>query len=65
MNINLIYYIAINFDGLQTETCIKNINKIHKLKQKTDDLCFLSLQQLKNSIFDCIDKIKNHICKLK
>lgn len=58
----IIYYINIIFDGLQTEQCIKNINKIHKLKDKTDELCYLSLKQLKYSIKDCINKLKNHIC---
>jgi prophage antirepressor-like protein len=62
-NIELIYYISIIFDGKQTEECIKNINKIHKLKNKTDDLCYLSLLQLKESIKDCLDKFTNHICK--
>lgn len=61
-NIELIYYIEINFDGAMTEDCIKNINKLHKLKKKTDDLCFISLKQLKNSIKDCINKFTNHIC---
>jgi len=62
-NIELIYYISIIFDGRQTEECIKNTNKIHKLKNKTDDLCYLSLKQLKESIKDCLDKFTNHICK--
>lgn len=60
--IKMIYYIAISYDGLQIEECIKNTNKLHKLKQKTDDLCFLSLKSLKSSIIDCIKKFKNHIC---
>jgi prophage antirepressor-like protein len=58
----IIYYIDIIFDGLHLEQCIKNINKLHKLKEKTDDLCYLSLKQLKNSIKDCIQNLKNHIC---
>ena len=62
-NIKLIYYIAIAFDGLQTEECIKNTNKIHRLKKKTDDLCYLSLKTLKDSIQDCLDKFTNHICR--
>jgi len=62
-NIDLIYYIAINFDGKQTEDCIKNINKLHKLKKKTDDLCYLTLKQLKHSITTCLDKFNEHICK--
>ena len=61
--IKIIYYISISFNGLQIEECIKNTNKLHKLKQKTDDLCFLSLKSLKISILECIKKIKNHICK--
>jgi hypothetical protein len=65
-NIELIYYIAINFDGKQTEDCIKNTNILHKLKRKTDDLCFLTLKQLKNSIIICLDTAKpqftEHIC---
>ena len=28
------------------------LNKLHKLKNKTDDLCFLSLNKLKESIKD-------------
>jgi prophage antirepressor-like protein len=59
----IIYYIAIIFDGKQTEDCIKNINKLHKMKNKTDDLCFLSLKLLKNSIADCLDIMKVHVCK--
>ena len=39
----------------------KNVLKI--LKNKTDDLCYLSLLQLKESIKDCLDKFTNHICK--
>ena len=61
-NITIIYHIAIIFDGKQTEDCIKNINKLHKMKVKTDDLCYLSLIQLKNSIIDCISMLKNHVC---
>jgi prophage antirepressor-like protein len=59
----IIYYIAIIFDGKQTEDCIKSINKLHEMKNKTDDLCFLSLKQLKNSIIDCLDMMKTHVCK--
>jgi hypothetical protein len=59
----IIYYIAIIFDGKQTEDCIKSINKLHKMKNKTDDLCLLSLKQLKNSIIDCLDMMKTHVCK--
>ncbi len=61
-NIDLIYYIAINFDGKQTEDCVKNTNRLHKLKKKTDDLCYLSLNQLIDSIKDCLDKFKIHVC---
>lgn len=57
---NTAFHIAIIFDGKQTEDCIKNINKLHKMK--TDDLCYLSLTQLKNSIIDCITMLKNHVC---
>ena len=62
-NIDLIYYISIKFDGKQMEDCVKNINKLHLLKKKTDDLCYLSLVQLKYSIKDCLKKFNNHICK--
>ena len=58
----MIYYIAINFDGKQTEDCVKNTNILHKLKKKTDDLCFLTLKQLKNSIMICLDQFTVHIC---
>jgi prophage antirepressor-like protein len=61
-DIKLIYYMAIDFDGLMTEDCIKNTNKLHKLKKKTDDLCYISLKQLKESILDCLDRFTNHIC---
>ena len=61
-DISLIYYISIDFDGSMTEDCIKNTNKLHRMKKKTDDLCFISLKQLKNSIMDCMDKFTNHIC---
>ena len=61
-NIELIYYISINFDGKQTEECIKNTNILHRIKKKTDDLCFLTLKQLKNSIMICLDKFTKHIC---
>ena len=61
-NIKIIYYIPIIFDGKQVEDCIKNINKLHKLKNKTDELCFLSLKQLKATIIDCISIMKNHVC---
>jgi prophage antirepressor-like protein len=62
-NIMMVYHIPIIFDGKQTEDCIKSINKLHKMKSKTDDLCYLSLAQLKTSIIDCISILKNHICK--
>jgi prophage antirepressor-like protein len=61
-DISLIYYIAIDFDGHMTEDCIKNTNKLHRLKKKTDDLCYISLKQLKESIIDCMNKFTNHIC---
>lgn len=60
--LKIIYYININLDGLQTEQCVKNMNKIHKLKDKTDDLCYISLKQLKDSIKDCVNKLTKHIC---
>ena len=60
--LKIIYYININLDGLQTEQCVKNMNKIHKLKDKTDDLCYISLKQLKESIKDCVNKLTKHIC---
>ena len=62
-NIELIYYISIKFNGKQIEECVKNINKLHKLKKKTDDLCFLSLKQLKYSIKDCLLKFDEHVCR--
>jgi hypothetical protein len=62
-DLKIIYYISIIFDGKQTEECIKNINKLHKLKKKTDDLCYLSLKALKESITNCISILKLHICK--
>jgi hypothetical protein len=46
-DIKLIYYMTIDFDGLMTEDCIKNTTKLHKLKKKTDDLCYISLKHLK------------------
>ena len=61
-NISLIYYMAIDFDGIMTEDCIKNTNKLHRMKKKTDDLCYISLKKLKESIMDCLDKFTNHIC---
>jgi hypothetical protein len=57
----LIYYIPIIFDSLQTETCVKNINKIHKLKNKTDELCYLLLKKLIESINICLKSLKVHI----
>jgi prophage antirepressor-like protein len=62
-DLKIIFYMDIVFDGKQTENCIKNINKLHKLKKKTDDLCYLSLNALKNSINDCLSILKSHICK--
>ena len=58
----MIYYIEINFDGKQTEDCVKNTNKLHHIKKKTDDLCFITLKLLKNSIMNCLDKFTEHIC---
>jgi len=52
-NMTMVYHIAIIFDGKQIEDCVKSINKLHKMK--TDNLCYLSLTQLKNSIMDCIN----------
>lgn len=62
-DIKIIFYIPIIFNGEQTEKCIKNINRLHKLKKKTDDLCYLSLNALKNSINNCLLILKLHICK--
>ena len=61
-NIKLIYYIDIIFDGKQMEDCVKNTNRLHQLKMKTDDLCYLSLKQLKDSISICINNFEHHIC---
>jgi prophage antirepressor-like protein len=62
MSMKIIFYIPIIFDGKQMEDCVKSINKLHKLKIKTDDLCYISLKQLKDSIADCIKMLKVHIC---
>ena len=62
-DLNIIFYMPIIFGGEQTEGCVKNINKLHKLKKKTDDLCYLSLKALKNSINDCLTMLEAHICK--
>ena len=62
-DLKIIFYMPIIFDGEQTEECVKNINKLHKLKKKTDDLCYLSLKALKNSINDCLQMLESHICK--
>jgi prophage antirepressor-like protein len=59
----LIAYIPINIDGKVLENCIKNINKVHILKNKTDTICYKSLKDLKNDILNCIDLIQKHICE--
>jgi prophage antirepressor-like protein len=61
-NIKIVYYIPIIYDGKQVEDCIKSVNKLHKLKNKTDDLCFISLKQLKNTITDCLNIMNSHLC---
>ena len=58
----MIAYIPLTIDGDTLETCIKNKLKPHLIKIKTDTICYLSLKELKNEIFECITNITNHIC---
>lgn len=64
-NYKLIAYIPINIDKSKIENCYLNVFKEHKLKPntKTELLCFLSLEKLKNGIIACIKMLGAHTCE--
>lgn len=58
----LIAYVPLKIDRKQLETCIKNKLKPHLVKLKTDLVCYVSLDDLKHEITNCINELVNHIC---
>jgi prophage antirepressor-like protein len=58
----LLAYIPLKIDRKQVESCVKNKLKTHLTKLTTDTICYLSLEELKKELIDCINTITNHIC---
>lgn len=54
--------IPVNFDANVLESCVKNKLKPHLHKLKTDTICFISLNSLKEEINKCIKDMEEHIC---
>jgi len=59
----LLAYIPLKIDRKQVEQCVKNKLKIHLTKLTTDTVCYLSLDELKKELIDCINTITTHICR--
>jgi prophage antirepressor-like protein len=55
-------YIPIDVNKKEIENCVKARNKPHLTKLITDSICFMSLNDLKEEITDCIEFLKSHIC---
>jgi len=58
----LLAYIPLQIDRKQIEQCVKNRLKSHLTKQSSDTICYLSLDNLKKDIIDCINFENQHIC---
>jgi hypothetical protein len=58
----LLAYIPLQIDRKQIEQCVKNRLKSHLTKQSSDTICYLSLDDLKKNIIDCINFENQHIC---
>ena len=58
----LLYYIPLNIDINQLETCIVSVMMPHEVKKNNETVSFISLNKLKTTINDCASMIANHIC---
>ena len=58
----LLAYIPLQIDRKQIEQCVKNRLKTHLTKKSSDTICYLSLDELKQDIIDCINFENQHIC---
>jgi hypothetical protein len=58
----LLYYIPLNIDMNQLETCIVSVMMPHEVKKNNETVSFVSLNELKNTINNCASMIANHIC---
>lgn len=58
----LLCYIPIKIDAKKIERCCLIKFKEHILKPSKEIVCFLSLEDLKNGILECIDESIKHIC---
>ena len=54
--------IPVKFGAEILESCVKNKLKPHLHKLKTDTICFISLNSLKEEINECIKDMEEHIC---
>ena len=58
----MLYYVILDIDINILESCLKNISKVHSVKNNHETSYFTSLTQLKEIIINCYKLIKNHIC---
>jgi hypothetical protein len=58
----LLAYIPLKIDRKQIESCIKMRLKPHLTKLITDTVCYISLEQLKKELIDCINFTTEHVC---
>ena len=61
-NHKILCYIPLDINRKEIEKCVKNRNKSHLIKLVTDSICYLTLEELKKEIIDCINFMKSHIC---
>ena len=59
-NIKLVHYENINCNKKQLEKCVMNLNYLKLLKNKTEVICDVSLEKLKEELNDCKQLLDKH-----
>ena len=58
----MLYYIPLNVDINQLETCIMSILMPHEVKKNNETISFTNLKELKKRIKQCASIIADHVC---
>lgn len=61
----MLYYMPLDFDMFQLESCVEAVLKPHQIKANNETLTFISLIKLKEVINKCANLIMSHMCSCK
>lgn len=56
-----LYEIEVDLDGKQVEQCVRNINRLHLIKQKADVMCYLDLETVIETLNNCMQMLGKHV----